>query len=198
MGHSQAEKAKTHEQILKLAAAHIRERGLEALGVVQLMKDVGLTHGGFYVHFPSREALLEEALDRALEAGLGPEKSPRVLSTAAFVKAYLSPEHRDEPASGCAMSAVTGDIRNSTPKAKGILTKHLKRRLQLMTDKLGGTEADREKALAATSTLIGAVMLARAVDDAQLSDEILRSARRTLVGSLEDEGSPPRRKKRAR
>jgi TetR/AcrR family transcriptional repressor of nem operon len=195
MGHSQAEKAKTHEKILKLAAAQIREHGIDALGVAELMKDAGLTHGGFYVHFPSRDVLIAEALERALQSGplanLGAGKSP-----SAFVRGYLSPEHRDGPASGCAISALSGEIRNSTPKTREILTKHLKERFQIMTEKLGGTEGSREEALTAMSTMVGALTLARAVDDEQLSDEILRAARRTLIEAIEGEASKPRRRKR--
>ena len=195
MGHSQAEKAKTHEKVLKLAAAQIREHGIDALGVAELMKDAGLTHGGFYVHFPSRDVLIAEALERALQSGplanLGAGKSP-----SAFVRGYLSPEHRDGPASGCAISALSGEIRNSTPKTREILTKHLKERFQIMTEKLGGTEGSREEALAAMSTMVGALTLARAVDDEQLSDEILRAARRTLIEAIEGEASKARRRKR--
>jgi len=195
MGHSQAEKAKTHEKVLKLAAAQIREHGIDALGVAELMKDAGLTHGGFYVHFPSRDVLIAEALERALQSGplanLGAGKSP-----SAFVRAYLSPEHRDGPASGCAISALSGEIRNSTPKTREILTKHLKERFQIMTEKLGGTQGSREEALTAMSTMVGALTLARAVDDEQLSDEILRAARRTLIEAIEGEASKPRRRKR--
>jgi TetR/AcrR family transcriptional repressor of nem operon len=195
MGHSQAEKAKTHEKVLKLAAAQIREHGIDALGVAELMKDAGLTHGGFYVHFPSRDVLIAEALERALQSGplanLGAGKSP-----SAFVRGYLSPEHRDGPASGCAISALSGEIRNSTPKTREILTKHLKERFQIMTEKLGGTEGSREEALTAMSTMVGALTLARAVDDEQLSDEILRAARRTLIEAIESEASKPRRRKR--
>ena len=148
MGHSQAEKAKTHEKVLKLAAAQIREHGIDALGVAELMKDAGLTHGGFYVHFPSRDVLIAEALERALQSGplanLGAGKSP-----SAFVRGYLSPEHRDGPASGCAISALSGEIRNSTPKTREILTKHLKERFQIMInrinrrDEIAGSDIER-------------------------------------------------------
>jgi TetR/AcrR family transcriptional regulator, transcriptional repressor for nem operon len=122
---------------------------------------------------------------------LGAGKSP-----SAFVRGYLSPEHRDGPASGCAISALSGEIRNSTPKTREILTKHLKERFQIMTEKLGGTEGSREEALTAMSTMVGALTLARAVDDEQLSDEILRAARRTLIEAIEGEASKPRRRKR--
>src|SRR5260370_37525445 len=115
MGHSQAEKAKTYEKVLKLAAAQIREHGIDALGVAELMKDAGLTHGGVYVHFPSRDVLIAEALERALQSGplanLGAGKSP-----SAFVRGSLIPKHRDGPASGWPISALSVRFWRSTRK----------------------------------------------------------------------------------
>src|SRR3954451_3495480 len=104
MRHSKEDKAASHERIVEVAAARIREAGTEQPGVAEIMKAAGLTHGGFYKHFGSRDELIAEAVERAMA-----DSGPRIAEVAAgaddlltaFVDAYLSAEHRDDPGSGC-------------------------------------------------------------------------------------------------
>jgi TetR/AcrR family transcriptional repressor of nem operon len=190
MGHSQAEKAESHERILRIASRQMREDGLGALSVADLMKAAGLTHGGFYGHFCSRDALIEEAFARALGAGakdaVAPgEAAPDAGSAASlrtWVRSYLSRDHRDRPATGCAMAALAGDIGRSDKNLRALFTRYLKRFQDSMTRLVSGDgPAARRQALAAVSTMMGALILARAVDDETLSDEILMAAKQSII-----------------
>src|SRR5215468_410828 len=119
MGHSQAAKAKSHEKIVRTAARRLREEGLAGVGVADLMTAAGLTVGGFYKHFDSRDELVAEALasiDSAWERTVAEGKSkaqPDARIFARLIDAYLSEEHRDAPGAGCAFAAVAGDIARS-------------------------------------------------------------------------------------
>jgi TetR/AcrR family transcriptional repressor of nem operon len=172
VGHSQDEKAASHRRIVEIAAGRIREAGTEAPGVAEIMRAAGLTHGGFYKHFDSRDQLISEAAsaavahsgrrtDAALEGAEGP--------LAAFVDFYLSPEHRDDAASGCALAglgpdAARGDDRVRGPFGEGV---------EAYLDRLEGLLGSREDAVVALSSLLGALLLSRALGDAELSDEVL-------------------------
>ena len=111
MGHSQADKAESRDRIVQVAAARFRESGLNGIGVADLMKDAGLTHGGFYRHFASRDELVAEAVERALQEGaraVDAVASTSKSSLAAVVDAYLSPAHCDDLATSCAVTTPSG------------------------------------------------------------------------------------------
>jgi TetR/AcrR family transcriptional repressor of nem operon len=188
MGHSQAEKAKSHERILKAAAKRIREGGLERLGVVELMKRAGLTHGGFYGHFGSRDQLIAEAMELAfvdsMFASMKAAANPSRKNLVSFIKSYLSRTHRDTPGNGCAVSALSGEVRHAGPETRAIFARHLERNFDGIAKAIGG-KAGREEAIATMSAMVGAMILSRAVDDKNLSDEILNAARNRLVDELD-------------
>ncbi|MBI1404542.1 MAG: TetR family transcriptional regulator [Caulobacter sp.] len=180
MGHSQAEKAQNRERILAAAAREVRERGLEAVSVGTLMKSVGLTHGGFYGHFENREALLAEALERALlegEAKVGAGGAPS--SFPDIVRGYLSGKHRDSRDSGCAVAALASDVARADAAPREIMTEHVETFFETVSRSLGG---DEERAILAVSAMVGALMLSRVVADPSRSDAILTVVRDQLAG----------------
>jgi TetR/AcrR family transcriptional repressor of nem operon len=189
VGHSRAEKAKSHDRIVQVAATRFRETGVEGVGVADLMKDAGLTHGGFYRHFASRDELVAEAIERALSEG-----SQAVAAVAqvqdcpldALVDAYLSTAHRDALATSCAVTTLAADVARANQKARSAYTRQVDAYLELLTTLISGNtpRARRRKALAALSTLVGAVSMARAVNDDKLSREILKSVADELKAAL--------------
>jgi TetR/AcrR family transcriptional repressor of nem operon len=185
MGHSQADKAQSHDRILAVAARQIREQGFDAVSVADLMRQAGLTHGGFYSHFASRDKLIAEAMEWALAAGerrsakAARRAGKRSLKTT--IKAYLSQAHRDAPGSGCAIAALAGELGHAGPDVRDILTKYLRRSFEGIARELGDNGDGWQRALSTMSTMVGALALARAVSDRQLSDEILEAARRALI-----------------
>ncbi|KFE63177.1 TetR/AcrR family transcriptional regulator [Hyalangium minutum] len=189
MGHSKAEKDETHERIVRVAAARFREEGVDGLGVSDLMKEAGLTHGGFYRHFDSREELVAEAIERALQDGgraVTAVENLKHSALAALVDGYLSEAHRDGLATSCAVTTLAGDVARSNERARSAYTRQVSTYLELLTKLIASDtqRARRTKAIAALSTLVGAVSLARAVNDEKLSREILRSAADELKAHL--------------
>ena len=195
MGHSQADKIESHERILAIASRKLRGEGFDALSVAELMKAAGMTHGGFYGHFNSRDDLVAAAFDRALAAGskdaVAPgEYAPSARTTPslrAWVRAYLSRSHRDDPSTGCAMAALAADAGRARKPLRARFTRALRSFHDSMARLMSGNgPAARRHALAAVSTMIGALILARAVDDVALSDEILMAAKQSVL-ALGDE-----------
>jgi TetR/AcrR family transcriptional repressor of nem operon len=190
MGHSRAEKAEHHDRILGLAAQRIREAGLDAINVAELMRSAGLTHGGFYRHFASREDLVAEALARAFTDGaaraMGGQERNEPRSAGHFVRGYLSKTHRDDPGHGCAITALAGDIGRADSDAKAILETHLKAGADALSRGLAEDEPPlpHGKALAIMAALVGGLTLARAVGDPHLSDLLLRSTRELALSAL--------------
>jgi TetR/AcrR family transcriptional repressor of nem operon len=189
MGHSKAEKAENHERIVKKAAARFRETGVDGIGVADLMKEAGLTHGGFYRHFASRDDLVDEAIEQALrDGGQGVDAVTKIKHAplAALIDAYLSTVHRDNLATSCAVTTLAGDVARSGARARAAYTRQVELYLDLIVRLIAGEKhkAKRAKAIAALSTLVGAVSLARAVNDEKLSREILRSAGDELKAQL--------------
>jgi TetR/AcrR family transcriptional repressor of nem operon len=185
--HSQQEKAKSHDRIVDIAAARIREAGTTAPSVAEIMQAAGLTHGGFYKHFASRDELVAEAVDRTFAESQ--EATAAVIERAenplaAFVDWYVSGEHRDDPASGCSVVALGGEVSRSDPRVRSAYTGQVNRYLALLEQLLSDPNTDagtdpetRNQAIVTLATLVGAVLVARAVDDPVLSDEIIRDVR---------------------
>lgn len=188
MGHSQADKAATHERIVRIAAKRFRERGLDGIGVADLMKEAGLTVGGFYKHFGSRDELVAEAMRVAFDNWQtqldrrSAEGKPS--GFADLVAAYLSAAHRDNPGAGCALSALAPELARSDARTRDLATEAVRHDIGILETRLelAGSEASRARAILAMSALIGAVALARAVSDEALSAEILESVRAQLTG----------------
>jgi TetR/AcrR family transcriptional repressor of nem operon len=177
LGHSQAEKARSRERILAEASRQVRDGGLESVSVGALMRSVGLTHGGFYGHFESRDALLAEALERALAdsvAKAGETRSGAPASFSAVVRSYLSRSHRDARDSGCAVAALVSDVARADQTAREVMTPHVDAFVGTVAKALGG---DDERAIVAVSAMVGALALSRVVADPVRSDAFLKVVR---------------------
>lgn len=187
MGHSQVDKQRTHQRIVEIASRRLREEGLNGVGVADLMKEAGLTVGGFYKHFTSRDQLVAEAIDAAFETyekrlearGVTPEELP----LEEMVANYLSLAHRDNPGDGCAFTALGGDIARSDDHTREVATQRFVRNTNLMAGRMKDQDAAsaRKKALMAVCAMAGAVSFARLVKDEALSEEILQTVRDELL-----------------
>jgi TetR/AcrR family transcriptional repressor of nem operon len=184
---STSRKEETHERIVRAAARAIRTHGYEGLGVAEVMKDAGLTHGGFYAHFASRDALLAEAADRAgaesienLSRAVRATKPGEEL--AALVDAYLSDRHVETPDRGCAIAAAGPEVPRQPAEVRRVSTYRIKELIGLVERQLPGwgKAGTHEKAMAILSGLVGALVLARAVDEPQLSKAIRKAARELI------------------
>jgi TetR/AcrR family transcriptional repressor of nem operon len=185
MGHSKADKAESHDRIVRTASTRFREAGVDGIGVADLMKEAGLTHGGFYRHFGSRDELVAEAVERALHDGakgavdaMAHSKLPKPVLLAALIDWYLGTGHRDELATSCAVTSLASDVARSNARARSAYTRQVETYVDMFTQLIPGDKAKqrRMKAIAAWSVLVGAVSMARAVNDDKLSREILKSA----------------------
>src|SRR5260370_11974521 len=181
MGHSRAEKAKTHKRIVDIASKRFREKGLAGFGIADLMKEAGLTVGGFYKHFDWRDELVAEALSDAFgtwqlqkEAA---ESSGQPLSFEKLIDDYVSDVHRKNPGAGCAFSALAPEIARSDKRTRALTSEQVRNDLELIAGLLSGKDkrAARSRAILTFSALVGATSLARAVSDETLSQEILKS-----------------------
>ena len=177
----------THERIVNTAATAIRRSGYDGTGVADLMKEAGLTHGGFYAHFDSRTQMLAEALDRAAADTL--ERMREVAARApadgarrAFVDAYLSDGHAAAPQDGCTLATLGTETPRQAPEVRQVCARRLKEMIDLVERQLPGwgQPGQHEQALGLLSCLVGAMVLARAADDERLSADI-RSAAKTFI-----------------
>ena len=167
------ETAAKHERIVKEASRLFRERGFENVSVGEVMKAAGLTHGAFYAHFGSKEELQAAAVAYGQKVSLGRLQRSKKKSNGSFTDLYLSRWHRDNPGDGCTMAALAQEVARSTPELKAAFEQGLE---NILSAKRG----DRKEAIFWVAALIGGVVLARAVQDPRLSDEILSSVRQKL------------------
>ena len=178
---SREQAAANHERIVDAAAQLFRKRGFEGVAVADLMKEVGLTHGGFYGHFSSKEELMAEASARALTESL--EGWSRLAERThenplpALAKAYLTRGHRDNPGAGCLLAALGPEVSRQGPAVRRAVTEYVRSACDLLGKLVPGRSraARRQKVIATYATLVGAMVMARAVDDPALSQEILDS-----------------------
>jgi len=192
MGNSRAEKAESHDRIVRMAAARFRETGVDGIGVADLMKDAGLTHGGFYRHFASREELVAEAVEHALLDGsqavlaIANSKLDRQALLVALVDGYLSVLHRDGLSKSCAVTTLAGDMLRCNDRTRTAYTQQVDTYLGVLTKLIASDsqKSRRVKAITALSALVGAVSLARAVNEELLSQEILKSVADELKAQL--------------
>ncbi len=198
MGHSKASKASTHARLVETAAAKFKERGIDGISLADLMRELDLTHGGFYKHFASRDALVGEALAHALR-----ETQARVLArlfegdqpdVARFIRMYLDDRHRVERAEGCAVLALSGDVTRASAAVQTQFRESIEATLATLARALAHDCATpRKTAVMLLSSLYGAMLMARAVGDSPLSREVLRTAREqlpALAGRKQKPGSP--------
>lgn len=182
-------KEASHERILQAASRAIRRSGYAGTSVADIMREAGLTHGGFYAHFASREAMLAEAADRA-----GLETVTRLAEFASgappasaydlLLKTYLSRAHVEHMEHGCPVAALGSEMPRQSPEVREAATRRIKDMIELVARYVpADNESEaRQKALTTTATMIGALVLARAVDDRQLGDDVLASALEQLTG----------------
>ena len=197
MGHSRVEKAETHERIVSLASKRFREKGLTGIGIAELMKEAGLTVGGFYKHFDSRDDLVAEALGSAE----GPWK--RLVDAAAsggppvtydsLIDSYLSEAHRNHPSTGCPVGALAGDVARSDKRTRALATKLISERLEWLANSIRDTGekdkgAARSRSIMTYCAVVGAITMARAVSDQELSREILKTVAQLLKTSPRHHG----------
>ena len=173
----------THDRIVAAAARAIRRSGYNGTGVADIMKDAGLTHGGFYAHFPSREAMLAEAADRAgsesvammerIAAAAPPERALQ-----AMMEAYLSRAHVEGVETGCATAALGSEMPRQAPEVRRAATRRIKEMIDLVARQSPdwGQPGAHERALVTIATMVGALVLARAVDEPRLSDALRKAA----------------------
>ena len=181
----------THERIVNTAATVIRRSGYGGTGVADIMKEAGLTHGGFYAHFDSRNQLLAEAADRA--AGDTLARMQRVTGRAAprdalgvFVDAYLSEGHVGSPDTGCMLASLGTETPRQAPEVRQVCARRLKEMIDLVERQLPGwgEPGQHEKALGVLSTLVGAMVLARLGDDPRLSTAVRDAAKAFIDNGL--------------
>lgn len=184
---SRDDKAASRERIVAIAARRIREAGTDQPGVAEVMNAAGLTHGGFYKHFASRDELIAAAVQRAMV-----DSEPRIAAMvaesgsddllAAFVDAYLSEEHRDEPGTGCGVAALNADVARLGGEPREAFRAQIDRYRQqlqpLLTD--GSDDEARRRATATLCTMVGALTIARGLGATPESDQLLRDVRETL------------------
>ena len=190
---SKEQMAENRARILDAAAALFRERGFAGIGVADLMKAAGLTHGGFYGHFASKEDLMARASERALAGSLGGwrrlvEQAPDE-ALGRIVRSYLSEAHRDHPEQGCAVAALGGDVARQGPEVRASVTQGVGAHAALLAGLMpGDTAQERERQAWLTyAALVGAVVLARALKDEDASRAVLDAV---ALGLLGQQGSP--------
>ncbi|KQM22226.1 TetR/AcrR family transcriptional regulator [Novosphingobium sp. Leaf2] len=169
-------------RILEEAGRLFRERGFDAVTVADVMKAAGLTHGGFYGHFESKDALIAAVVAHSL--------SPDRVATAelgGLVDAYLSPAHRDTPAQGCPTASLAGLMRLQTPEAKAAMASGVEAQLARLVQSMPAASDGerRQAAIGQWAAMVGAVVLARAVGEVPLADEILSATRSWIKGATE-------------
>lgn len=183
---SREQVALNRERIVETAARLFREKGYDGIGVADLMKSAGLTHGGFYGHFASKEDLLAEAAAHALNQSVqrweGYLAEGRDTALEKISAGYLTRLHCEHPEKGCSVTALGADIARLGPKARHALTEGAVRQMALLAELMPGAEAAarRRQALATYASMVGAIVLARAVDDEALSAEILQAVQQSL------------------
>jgi TetR/AcrR family transcriptional repressor of nem operon len=202
MRYSKDHKAETHERIVKNASVRLRERGAASLGVAELMKEAGLTHGGFYAHFASRDALIVEAFAHAMDQTAKrwrkrAEQAPEGKQLSSIVNGYLTAQHRDDVGNGCALPSLGAEVHRASPKTRKAVAAKLEEMIDVISEQMPAqtAKAARREAIATLSTMMGTMILARMAGTGEFSDEVLAAGRQ---GALRVENSPNPRVKKAK
>ncbi len=183
-----AAKDATHERIVSVAARAIRRSGYGGTGVADIMKEAGLTHGAFYSHFTSREAMLAEAASKACAESAAAAAEvmasvPPGMALKTMLGAYLSRDHVDHTETGCPLAALGSETSRQAPEVRRVATRHIKAMIDLVARESAdwGQHGAHERALVTLSTMVGAVLLARAVDEPGLADSLREAALKHLT-----------------
>ena len=195
MRYSREHKLETHARIVRKASVRLREKGAHGIGVADLMKEAGLTHGGFYAHFDSREALVIEAFAYAMDRGTErwrklAEQTPPDQRLASIVDSYLTPLHRDDPGRGCAIPTLGAEIARESPKTRKAFAAKLEQMIDMLAAQIPDVprKAARKQATAAIATMMGTLVMARVAGSGDFSDEILGAGRDAVL----DRATPPK------
>lgn len=185
-----AAKEATHERIVGVAARAIRRSGYDGTGVADIMKEAGLTHGAFYSHFASREAMLAEAAAKACAEAAGAAAEvvasvPSGSALASLLAVYLSKEHAAGIDVGCPLAALGSETFRQAPEVRRVATRHIKEMVDLLARQSPdwGSPSAHERALVTVSTMVGALMLSRAVDEPALAQGLREAALKHLTPS---------------
>jgi len=180
---SKQQAAENRAKILRAAASLIRERGISGVGVDALTEAAGLTHGSVYSQFGSKDRLAVEALQLALDEN--GRKAEAAQDLKGYVNNYLSAHHRDGRGQGCAVAALGAEMPHSSQAVRSSFTAGLRRMVEGVAGLISASSKRRQtdEALATVATMVGALTLARAVDDPELSDRILAASRKSLFKS---------------
>jgi TetR/AcrR family transcriptional repressor of nem operon len=206
MRYSKQHKLETHARIVKKASVRLREKGAHGIGVADLMKDAGLTHGGFYAHFDSREALVIEAFAYAMDRGTErwrklAEQTPPEKRLATIVDSYLTPVHRDDPGHGCAIPALSAEIARESPKTRKAFAAKLEQMIDMIAEQMPDVprKTARKQAMASLATMMGTLVLARVAGSGEFSDDILGAGHDAVLerAAAKSGGKKPAGKKAA-
>ena len=183
-----AAKEASHERIVAVAARAIRRSGYDGTGVADIMKEAGLTHGAFYAHFTSREAMLAEAASRACAESAAVvadvvARVPPEQALATMLRTYLSREHVEHAESGCPLAALGSETPRQAPEVRRATTRYFKEMIDLVGRQSPdwGQPSAHERALVTVATMVGTLLLARAVDEPALSHSLCEAARKHLA-----------------
>jgi TetR/AcrR family transcriptional repressor of nem operon len=200
MRYSKDHKTETRARIVRNASVLLREKGAEGIGVAGLMKEAGLTHGGFYAHFDSRDALIGEAFAHAMDQTTRrwrkrAEQAPEGQRLASVVNGYLTPSHRDDIGNGCALPALGAEVLRANPKTRKAAALKLEEMIEMIAEQMpsAGSKAARRDAIATLSTMLGALMLARMAGTGDFSSEILAAGRHAVLKT--DTGQKPAKRR---
>jgi TetR/AcrR family transcriptional regulator, transcriptional repressor for nem operon len=192
---SKAEAAETRRRIVETAAAEFKRNGIHATALADVMTAAGLTQGGFYRHFDSKDQLVREAVaegmrpvvEFARDAAADRKGEPALKK---IIRSYLSRDHRRNPASGCALSALGSELAREDAEARRVTTKAVRELVDIVAEQyaVAGEAGSREQAILAVSALVGAMTLSRVVAEPKLASEILRSTAERLMPPFE---TPP-------
>jgi TetR/AcrR family transcriptional repressor of nem operon len=189
MRYSKEHKQETHARIVRKAAVRLREKGAHGIGVADLMKEAGLTHGGFYAHFDSREALVIEAFAYAMDRSIAhwrkmAAQTPPEKRLETVVDSYLTSVHRDDPGHGCALPTLGAEIARESPKTRKAFAVKLDQMIGMLADQIEGVppKAARKQAVATLATMMGTIVLARIAGSGEFSDAVLGAGREAALG----------------
>ncbi len=199
-GAKEDRKRQSRERALESAARLYRQKGVSGAGIAEIMKEAGLTHGGFYAHFPDKTAFVDAAFERAMDQSRerwmdGHEETPAAEKLDLLVRRYLSRDHRDDQSRGCPIPAIGADIGRGAPDGDSAAERSISATLHMLETQLACAGADdqraaRTRAIALLALCAGGVTLARCVQDEMLVDQILRACRAEARGLVAGRPTP--------
>lgn len=181
---SREQVAENRRKILEAAGRLFRAKGFDAVTVAEIMQAAGLTHGGFYGHFKSKDDLIAQTLAQVLTP-----VAPAELDLARYAAGYLSPAHRDDLAGGCPTAGLAAETIRQAPEARAAMTAGLRRQIERLSRNAPGATpaAKRQAAIGSWAAMVGAIILARMSDDPRLSDELLKQTRTWISGKAKQQ-----------